>query len=113
MFGMKRVVIGDGERGLLYGNRRFERVLAPDCARLLDAFDKLEVRRFDPSASGVRAARMPRCLIERLGEALERDFLLAEDIAVSEEGRPGVEERQAGGLCWRRAAQASCTGRAW
>ena len=29
MFWTKRVVIGDAERGLVYRNRRFERVLAP------------------------------------------------------------------------------------
>jgi regulator of protease activity HflC (stomatin/prohibitin superfamily) len=84
MFGMKRVVIGDGERGLLYGNRRFERVLAPGVYRLWDAFDKLEVRRFElarPEYEGKDA----EVLIERLGAELQHDFVLA-DIAVSEVG---------------------------
>ena len=84
MFGMKRVVIGDGERGLLYGNRRFERVLAPGVYRLWDAFDKLEVRRFElarPEYEGKDAD----VLIERLGAELQHDFVLA-DIAVSEVG---------------------------
>ena len=84
MFGMKRVVIGDGERGLLYGNRRFERVLAPGVYRLWDAFNKLEVRRFElarPEYEGKDA----EVLIERLGPELQHDFVLA-DIAVSEVG---------------------------
>lgn len=84
MFGMKRVVIGDGERGLLYGNRRFERVLAPGVYRLWDAFNKLEVRRFElarPEYEGKDA----EVLIERLGAELQHDFVLA-DIAVSEVG---------------------------
>lgn len=84
MFGMKRVVIGDGERGLLYGNRRFERVLAPGVYRLRDAFDKLEVRRFElarPEYEGKDAD----VLIERLGTGLQHDFVLA-DIAVGEVG---------------------------
>ena len=84
MFGMKRVVIGDGERGLLYGNRRFERVLAPGVYRLWDAFNQLEVRRFElahPEYEGKDA----EVLIERLGAELQHDFVLA-DIAVSEVG---------------------------
>ena len=36
MFWTKRVVIGDGERGLVYRNRRFERVLAPGVYRWFD-----------------------------------------------------------------------------
>ena len=31
MFWTKRVVIGDGERGLVYQNRQFVRVLAQAC----------------------------------------------------------------------------------
>jgi regulator of protease activity HflC (stomatin/prohibitin superfamily) len=34
LFWTKRVVIGDAERGLVYRNRRFERVLAPGVYRL-------------------------------------------------------------------------------
>jgi regulator of protease activity HflC (stomatin/prohibitin superfamily) len=84
MFGIKRVVIGDGERGLLYKNRRFERVLAPGVYRLWDAFGALEVRSFDiarPDFVGKDAD----ALIERLGAELERTFVLA-DIGVDEVG---------------------------
>jgi regulator of protease activity HflC (stomatin/prohibitin superfamily) len=84
MFGIKRVVIGDGERGLLYKNRCFERVLAPGVYRLWDAFGAIEVRSFDiarPDFSG----RDADALIERLGAELERTFVLA-DIGVDEVG---------------------------
>lgn len=36
MFWIKQIVIGDGERGLLYRNRRFERVLAAGVHRYFD-----------------------------------------------------------------------------
>jgi regulator of protease activity HflC (stomatin/prohibitin superfamily) len=84
MFGIKRVVIGDGERGLLYKNRRFERVLAPGVYRLWNAFGAFEVRSFDagrPDFIGKDAD----ALIERLGEELERSFVLA-DVGINEVG---------------------------
>jgi regulator of protease activity HflC (stomatin/prohibitin superfamily) len=84
MFGIKRVVIGDGERGLLYKNRRFERVLAPGVYRLWDVFGALEVRSFDiarPDFTG----KDEDALIERLGAEVERSFVLA-DIGVNEVG---------------------------
>ncbi len=84
MLGIKRVVIGDGERGLLYRNRRFERVLVPGVYRLWDAFGALEVRSIDiarPDFIGKDADM----LIERLGGDLERTFVLA-DIGVDEVG---------------------------
>ena len=40
-----KVVIGDGERGLLYRNRRFERVLAPGMYRLSALRGSIDVRR--------------------------------------------------------------------
>jgi len=84
MFGIKRVAIGDGERGLLYKNRRVERVLAPGVYRLWDAFGVLEVRSFDitrPDFIGKDAD----ALIERLGTELGLSFVLA-DIGVEEVG---------------------------
>lgn len=84
MFGIKKVVIGDGERGLLYKNRRFERVLAPGVYRLWDFAKALEVRSFDlarPEFTGKDA----EVLIERLGAALEQTFSLV-DIGVAEVG---------------------------
>jgi regulator of protease activity HflC (stomatin/prohibitin superfamily) len=43
MFWIKRIVVGDGERGLLYRNRRFGRVLAPGLYRVFDPFNRVAV----------------------------------------------------------------------
>jgi hypothetical protein len=43
MFCFKQIVIGDGERALLYSNRRFERVLSPGVYRLLDPRNRSSV----------------------------------------------------------------------
>jgi len=84
MFGIKRVAIGDGERGLLYKNRRFERVLAPGVYRLWDVFGVLEVRSFDITRPDFIGKDVD-ALIERLGAELGLSFVLA-DIGVEEVG---------------------------
>ena len=82
IFGMKRVVIGDGERGLLYRNRRFERVLAPGVTWVrASAADLRVVDITRPEYDG----KDVEILISRLGARLERDFLLA-DIGTYEVG---------------------------
>ena len=43
MFWTKRVVIGDGERGLVYRNRQFAGVLAPGVYRWFDPLYRIEV----------------------------------------------------------------------
>ena len=43
MFWIKQVVIGDGERGLLYRNRRFQRVLPPGVYRFVDPRNRIAV----------------------------------------------------------------------
>jgi regulator of protease activity HflC (stomatin/prohibitin superfamily) len=43
MFWIKQIVIGDGERGLLYRNRRFQRVLPPGVYRFLDPRNRITV----------------------------------------------------------------------
>ena len=43
MFWTKRVVIGDGERGLVYRNRQFAGVLAPGVYRRFDPLKRIEV----------------------------------------------------------------------
>ena len=43
MFWTKQIVIGDGERGLLYRNRRAERVLSPGVYRYFDPFKRIAV----------------------------------------------------------------------
>lgn len=78
--GIKRVVVGDGERALLYKNRRFERVLGPGVF-----WTWAEVRVFDLASSVEYAGKDVDVLVQRLGAALEETFELA-DVAVSEVG---------------------------
>lgn len=84
MFGIKRVVIGDGERGLLYKNRRFERVLNPGITWIWDVLDRVEVRVIDLARAEYDGKDVD-LLIERLGETLAQNFVLA-DVAVNEVG---------------------------
>jgi len=79
-----RVVIGDGERGLLYRNRRFVRVLAPGVYRLVDAFGRVEVRTLDLQRAEFEGKEAD-ALIERLGTTVTDTFVLA-DIGVGEVG---------------------------
>ncbi|MEL1265353.1 slipin family protein [Pseudoxanthomonas putridarboris] len=77
MFWTKRVVIGDGERGLVYRNRRFERVLGPGVYKLFDPLNRLAVN--------VHAIVRPEyagndgdVLIARLDAGLAEHFTLAD-----------------------------------
>ena len=79
-----KVVIGDGERGLMYRNRRFERVLVPGVYRFSDALGRVEVRVLDLQRAEFEG-KDADALIERLGAALSDTFVLA-DIGVSEVG---------------------------
>jgi len=79
-----RVVVGDGERGLVYRNRRFERVLAPGVYRYLRLFGQVEVRVLD-LARAEYDGKVADDLIERLGGALGETFVLA-DVGVDEVG---------------------------
>ena len=77
MLGIKRVVIGDGERGLLYKNRRLERVLAPGVYRLWDGFGAMEVRSIDITRPDF-LGKDTDALIARLGADLALNFVLAD-----------------------------------
>lgn len=84
MFWTRRVVIGDAERGLVYRNRRFGRVLAPGVHRLFAWRDQLEVVVHDirkPEYAGNDADALIAALGDRLGET----FVLA-DIGMDEVG---------------------------
>lgn len=83
MLWMKRVVIGDGERGLKYRNRRFEKVLLPG-VYWLASFGNDEVRVFD-LGKGEYDGKDVDVLIERLGAALGETFVLA-DVGTDEVG---------------------------
>jgi regulator of protease activity HflC (stomatin/prohibitin superfamily) len=76
MFWTKRVVIGDAERGLVYRNRRLERVLAPGVYRLYAWRSQVELVVHDirqPEYAGKDAD----ALVAALGERVHEYFLLA------------------------------------
>ncbi len=84
MFWTKRVVIGDGERGLVYRNRQFERALGAGVYRFYDPFKRIEVRTFNIAAPEY-AGHDVDALIARLGDKLGDTFVLA-DIGTDEVG---------------------------
>lgn len=84
MLMIRKVVIGDAERGLVYRNRRFQRVLGPGVHRLWAWFDQLEVRVFD-IAQPEYAGKDVDALVASLGQRLHETFLLA-DIGSQELG---------------------------
>lgn len=84
MFWTKRVVIGDGERGLVYRNRQFQRVLMPGVYRYFDPMGRMSVTCHDIASPEYRGNDKD-VLIRVLGEALDRHFVLA-DIGSEEVG---------------------------
>ncbi|WP_454828518.1 slipin family protein [Pseudoxanthomonas wuyuanensis] len=84
MFWTKRVVIGDGERGLLYRNRRFERVLAPGVYKLFDPLNRLAVT-VHAIAKPEYAGNDADVLIAQMGAGLSAHFTLA-DIGMQQVG---------------------------
>ncbi|WP_242101703.1 slipin family protein [Lysobacter sp. M2-1] len=76
MFWTKRVVIGDGERGLVYRNRQFAGVLAPGVYRWFDPFKRVEVT-MHGIAKAEYAGSDADALIAALGERLGESFVLA------------------------------------
>ena len=73
---IKRVVIGDGERGLVSRNRQFERVLAPGVYWLFAPFARVEVSVHDISKPEY-TGRDVDALIAALGARLGEHFALA------------------------------------
>jgi regulator of protease activity HflC (stomatin/prohibitin superfamily) len=84
MFWNKRIVIGDGERGLVYRNRRFDRVLTAGVYRLFDPLNRSEVVVHD-IAKPEYAGRDTDALIVALGERLDDIFVKA-DLGMDEVG---------------------------
>lgn len=76
MFWTKRVVIGDGERGLVYRNRQFAGVLAPGVYRWFDPLKRVEVSVHN-IARAEYAGNDADVLIAALGSRLEENFVLA------------------------------------
>lgn len=84
MFWTKRVVIGDGERGLVYRNRQIEQVLLPGVYKLFDPLNRMQIVVHNiarPEYQGSDAD----VLMQRLGDTLAPYFVLA-DIGENEVG---------------------------
>jgi regulator of protease activity HflC (stomatin/prohibitin superfamily) len=84
MFWTKRVVIGDGERGLVYRNRQFEGVLAPGVYRWLDPFARVEVNVHNIARSEY-TGNDTDVLVAALGDRLPENFVLA-NLGMNEAG---------------------------
>lgn len=84
MFWTKRVVIGDGERGLVYRNRQLQRVIGPGEYRWFDPRGRIEVV-VHAIAQPEYAGRDVDVIVTRLGDALGTHFVCA-DIGVDEVG---------------------------
>ncbi|MFK3647548.1 slipin family protein [Lysobacter enzymogenes] len=84
MFWMKKVVVGDAERALVYRNRRIERVLGPGVHRLWDVRNRIDLSHYD-IANSAYAGNDSEALIAGLGERLSEHFVLA-DIGNDEVG---------------------------
>lgn len=84
MLGLKKIIIGDGERGFVYRNRRLESVLRPGVSYRFVGFDRLEVSIHPVAVLEYTNKDMP-AVIEALGSRLDEVFVLA-DIGVAEVG---------------------------
>ncbi|MDG2519430.1 slipin family protein [Lysobacter soli] len=85
MFWTKKVVIGDGERGLVYRNRQFEGVIAPGVHKWFDLFGAVEVKVHNIALRAEYLGSDENALIDALGTRLAEAFVLA-DIGVNEVG---------------------------
>lgn len=72
-----RVVIGDGERGLVFRDRRFERVLDPGVHKFHDPLGRLEIVVHNV-ARPEYAGNDVDMLIAALGDKLDRHFVLGD-----------------------------------
>lgn len=84
MFWTKRVVIGDGERGLVYRNRQLEGVLMPGVYRYFDPLRRISVVVHDISQPEYRGSDKD-ALVVSLSERINEHFVLA-DIGSEEVG---------------------------
>ena len=84
MFWVKQIVVGDGERGLLYRNRRLQRVLMPGVYRCFDPFGRLAVAVHN-AARAEYAGTDADVLMARMDAKLGEHFLLA-DVGVDQVG---------------------------
>ena len=88
VFWTKKVVIGDGERGLVYRNRQLEGVLAPGVHRWFDPMCRVDVVVHN-IAKPEYAGNDSEVLIQALGVRLGDCFTLA-NLGTDEVGRPAA-----------------------
>src|SRR4249919_543175 len=81
---LRKVVVGDAERGLVYRNKRFQQVLAPGVHWLFAWTGSLEVVMHNIAVAEY-AGKDVDALIARLGAALGDTFVLA-DLGMQEIG---------------------------
>ncbi|MCU0756634.1 MAG: slipin family protein, partial [Xanthomonadales bacterium] len=84
MFWTRKIVIGDGERGLVHRDRRFEAVLSPGVHLFFDPLKRVEVSVHDLAQTEYRGNDR-ETLISVLGARLSEHFVLA-DVGVEEVG---------------------------
>ena len=76
MLMIRKIVVGDAERALVYRNRRFERVLAPGVHRIASLFDSVEVVLHNIAIAEYNSKDVD-ALVSRLGDSLAGHFVLA------------------------------------
>ncbi len=76
MLMIRKIVVGDAERALVYRNRRFERVLAPGVHRIASLFDSVEVVLHNIAIAEYNGKDVD-ALVSRLGDSLAGHFVLA------------------------------------
>lgn len=84
MFWIRKIVVGDAERAVLYRNRRFRRVLSPGVYRLVGWRGRDEVSVYDIRKAEY-SGKDADVLIARLGPRLSDHFVLA-DLGMQEIG---------------------------
>jgi hypothetical protein len=109
LLGLKTIAIGDGQRGLLYRDRRAVRVLMPGVTRLIGHHAPLDLRLCRVDASPLYAGADAEQLIEAAEPAVVEAFTLIEAgadevLLLTVDGRL-VEALppRARRLCWKRA----------
>jgi regulator of protease activity HflC (stomatin/prohibitin superfamily) len=77
MMGIKRITIAQHERGLVFRNRTFERVLEPGVHWLVDPFKRTDVQVYDLTVPEFEHARID-FLVKEARETIDRYFEIVE-----------------------------------
>src|SRR5689334_2794721 len=77
MFAIKRVTIAQHERGLVFRNRSFERILEPGVYRIFDPLKRTEVQVYDLTVPEFEHARVD-FLVKEARSEIEKHFSIVE-----------------------------------